>query len=292
MDRTPPDHILMKLRQEVNFGCPYPDCGNPVLSWHHFDPPWSEKQHHDHEGMIALCPEHHAFADGGHYTREQLRKWKKHPNSIDVVRYAIPWFWENFVYEIGTSYSDPNSILYLNRRKLLQASRDDDKSPWKISIDLLNERGEVIAEIKDNFLIAPTYFADIHISYRGNHLKLMDKFDENYLDISIRTIAKDSIKSYLERIYKIAYKDSRIRHPDGTIEHEADNVEKMNKMVGNLLTLLQKYLNQDGNLSVVDINGKTGTRKFSLNYSSGKATLGDVKYLLRWGLGGDTYIRI
>jgi hypothetical protein len=204
MNRNPPDHILKKLRQEVNFGCPYPDCGKPVLSWHHFDPLWSDKEHHDAAGMIALCPEHHAFADGGHYTREQLKNWKRNPNSIDKVRFEIPWLWDNFVYEIGTSYSKPSSTIYLNGHKLLQATRDDNSSPWKLSVNILNDKGETIAKIDNNFLIAPSNFADICLSYQGKHLNITEKYNENYLDISTRTIPKESIKSYLENIYKKA----------------------------------------------------------------------------------------
>ena len=39
MNRTPPKKVIQTLRQEVGFGCPIPNCGNPYLEWHHFDPP-------------------------------------------------------------------------------------------------------------------------------------------------------------------------------------------------------------------------------------------------------------
>ena len=55
MNRTPPKKVIQTLRQEVGFGCPVPNCGNPYLEWHHFDPPWSIENHHRPEGMIALC---------------------------------------------------------------------------------------------------------------------------------------------------------------------------------------------------------------------------------------------
>ena len=50
-----------------------PDCGSPYLTWHHFNPPWSERHHHDPDGMIALCLQHHEQADAGTFTVEQLR---------------------------------------------------------------------------------------------------------------------------------------------------------------------------------------------------------------------------
>ena len=72
MNRTPPKKVIQTLRQEVGFGCPIPNCGNPYLEWHHFDPPWSIENHHRPEGMIALCTQHHKNADNYAYTNEQL----------------------------------------------------------------------------------------------------------------------------------------------------------------------------------------------------------------------------
>ncbi len=77
MNREPPLAVKKILRAEVGFGCPVPDCGNPYLEWHHFDPPWRELNHHNPEGMIALCPEHHRQADHGAFTRDQLHEFKR-----------------------------------------------------------------------------------------------------------------------------------------------------------------------------------------------------------------------
>jgi hypothetical protein len=71
------------LRKEVGFGCPVKDCGNPYLTWHHFDPPWEIAKHkpkperHKVEGIIALCHSHHDEADAGAFTKEQLHALKR-----------------------------------------------------------------------------------------------------------------------------------------------------------------------------------------------------------------------
>ncbi|MEP7217736.1 MAG: hypothetical protein ABI876_02405 [Bacteroidota bacterium] len=77
MNRTPPAEVRKALRQEVGFGCPIPGCANPYLEWHHFAPPWHIREHHDPEGMIALCAEHHKKADAGAFTDDQLRQFKQ-----------------------------------------------------------------------------------------------------------------------------------------------------------------------------------------------------------------------
>lgn len=76
LNRTPPADVRRELRTEVGFACPVTDCGSPYLTWHHFDPPWAEKQHHDPTGMIALCRVHADQADSGAFAPEQIRELK------------------------------------------------------------------------------------------------------------------------------------------------------------------------------------------------------------------------
>src|SRR5215210_6475176 len=76
--RTPPVPVRRELAQEVGFGCPVEGCGSPYLTWHHFDPPWSERQHHEAAGMVALCRAHHDAADAGAYTKRDFYEMKAH----------------------------------------------------------------------------------------------------------------------------------------------------------------------------------------------------------------------
>jgi hypothetical protein len=39
LPRRPPMDVIRLLRSEVGFCCPVEGCGNPYLTWHHFDPP-------------------------------------------------------------------------------------------------------------------------------------------------------------------------------------------------------------------------------------------------------------
>src|ERR1022692_4539989 len=65
-----------RLRDDVGFCCPIPGCSSPYLEWHHFDPPWKVKHHHDPARMIALCRDHHPEADAGAFKVEQLHAYK------------------------------------------------------------------------------------------------------------------------------------------------------------------------------------------------------------------------
>jgi hypothetical protein len=106
--RDPGPTIKQVLRREVNFGCPVRSsdgtgCGSPILTYHHFDPPWAGHFVHDPEGMIALCPQHHAQADGGLWTHAQLRAFKHQPYVDDAIRVQWPWQPESIVMIVGPS---------------------------------------------------------------------------------------------------------------------------------------------------------------------------------------------
>jgi hypothetical protein len=84
LSRTPPLEVRKVLQKEVSFGCPVDGCRSPYLEWHHFDPEWKVRHHHDPNGMIALCGEHHSKAGGGAFTLDQLRELKRHPGQGSV----------------------------------------------------------------------------------------------------------------------------------------------------------------------------------------------------------------
>jgi hypothetical protein len=73
--RVPPADVRKGLRREVGFGCPVPRCRSTFLEYHHFDPEWHIQHHHAPEGLIPLCPTHHAQAEA--FTVDQLREFKQ-----------------------------------------------------------------------------------------------------------------------------------------------------------------------------------------------------------------------
>ena len=52
--REAPIAVRRQLAEEVGFGCPIEGWGSPYLMWHHFDPPWRVREHHDPVGMRQM----------------------------------------------------------------------------------------------------------------------------------------------------------------------------------------------------------------------------------------------
>lgn len=140
MNREPPVEVRRMLRSEVGFGCPVDGCSNPYLQYHHFDPPWREREHHNPDGMIALCAAHHYKADAGAFTLEQLRNMKRPNNSAVLGRFdwlrhrMLSVVGGNFYYETQVPVAfqnkpqiwytrDESGYLLLNLR-MVSSSRD------------------------------------------------------------------------------------------------------------------------------------------------------------------------
>ncbi len=127
MTRTPPKSVRAQLAAEVGFGCPAVDCGSPYLTWHHFDPPWNEHQHHEANGMIALCREHHDAADVGAYTVEQLREMKMRGRDRNKAIFAqFQWRRERLLGIVGGNFFYETAIaIQLGEQPLVWFNRDE-----------------------------------------------------------------------------------------------------------------------------------------------------------------------
>jgi hypothetical protein len=159
ISRHPPADVVRYLRKEVNYSCPI--CGLPFLSWHHFDPPFHVRAHHDLAGMIALCPGHHKMADSGVYTVAQLRELKREGMSKNRVAFRWPWIPENIAFIFGGSILfgarpaltiDGSTILGARRGRLAESSDFD----VLFDLNLKTREGKPIARMEENLFEALT----------------------------------------------------------------------------------------------------------------------------------------
>jgi hypothetical protein len=152
MNRTPPTSVLAELRKEVGFGCPVEGCGNPYLTWHHFDPPWSERQHHEPNGIIALCQQHHSAADVGAFTTEQLDEMKaRGRDRADALGARFEWMRHRLLAVVGGTFCyEVGVFLQIQDRPVLWFHRDEEQR-LLLNIDMPATIPEARMHIKDNF---------------------------------------------------------------------------------------------------------------------------------------------
>lgn len=133
-----PKKVKEILREEVGFGCPIRDCGNPYLEYHHFDPPVHIKPHNDPSGMIALCAQHHKKADGGAYTNDQLHGFKKNRVHSKRVKGNLEWLRRDILSVVGGSlYYETPVPVQIDGHNLVSFKRDTDGFQ-RLSVNMLS----------------------------------------------------------------------------------------------------------------------------------------------------------
>lgn len=185
------------LRKETNFRCANPDCDSVILTYHHFDPSWRERQHNEVEGMIALCPECHWRAEGGAWTKEKLREFKKHagaprPFQDDLIR---PEKSKKALYRLGGNYifSCPNILIGADV-PLLGESRSED-GRLLFNLQILDERNNLLVVIHENSLAVDTLENyDCYYSPKANHLIVRRRQRKVILELRLCRLTMDALQ--------------------------------------------------------------------------------------------------
>tara|TARA_R110002096_G_scaffold68771_1_gene165677 strand:+ start:314 stop:1195 length:882 start_codon:yes stop_codon:yes gene_type:complete len=177
-----PAKVKSILREEVGFGCPVKNCGNPYLEYHHFDPPVNIRAHNEPEGMIALCAQHHKKADGDAYTIEQLHELKKDKANARQVKGNLDWLRQDLLAVIGGIfyYETPIPIL-IDNKEVISIKRDKD-GYLRLSVSMLSVQAEERLIIDSNSwesignpidLRSPPQGKELEVSYsNGDYLYL------------------------------------------------------------------------------------------------------------------------
>ena len=173
LPRRPYARVIRQLRQEVGFRCPVDDCGNPYLTWHHFDPPWREEQHHRPEGLIALCQEHASKADAGAFTSEQLRRFKREGRArAAAITGKFDWMRRDLLAIVGGNfYLEQEIIFQIGERPCIWFTRDEDNY-LLLNFWMPTASGEARAVIRDNFWLVPPRIEDLECPPNGRRLRI------------------------------------------------------------------------------------------------------------------------
>jgi hypothetical protein len=196
MDRCPPQEVIRTLRREVGFGCPVPGCGNPYLTWHHFDPPWRERHHHEAKGMVALCPEHHNKADAGAFTPVQLRQFKS-KGTDQRPQGRFDWRRQDLLAVVGGTYmwNVPCPIAQ-GERQLIWFNRDEEHN-LLLNIQLPRQRNSHIPLVSDNVWMRLDAPQDVVCPPSGRKLEISYKNgDRFYVEFRSVNSAEELLHSF------------------------------------------------------------------------------------------------
>lgn len=198
--RTPPKDVRERLRREVNFGCPI--CRSPFLTYHHFDPPWEPTHTHHEPGMIALCSEHHNFADGGNYPKDYLRKLKQDPPT-EPPRGQLPWNVTNAFISFGGNYfvshKDKLFSFRVNGRNVFSFCLKEN-GYLAINAAIYNKANELVCELVENDIVASLpSLGDLTCSTQGKKIEIGSRSNDAYLSLKFDRLDENSILSYVRK---------------------------------------------------------------------------------------------
>jgi hypothetical protein len=152
MRRDPPASVRRQLAAEVGFGCPVEGCGSPYLKWHHFDPPWRVRQHHNPAGMVALCRDHHDEADAGTFTPDQLRDFKRAGRDRNQPLGArFNWMRDKLLAVVGGNFFYETPVAVRFRDMPVVWFNRDASGRLLVNLQMLTTSGKPRLMMLDNF---------------------------------------------------------------------------------------------------------------------------------------------
>jgi len=113
-----------------------------------------EKEHHNPDGMIALCGEHHDKADAGAFTREQLGRMKQDGRAHAAeVRGRFEWMRRELLGVVGGSFYHETPILVQFRDEPMIWFNRDESGYLLLNVRMLTASKEPRLRVEDNYWI-------------------------------------------------------------------------------------------------------------------------------------------
>jgi hypothetical protein len=182
ISRYIPEYIKLEIRRRCKFRCII--CDEAIIEYHHFDPPFSEATEHSANGITLLCAKHHAHAEKGFITTNEIKQKDliRRTLSIQDARTEMPSFQIPFTAILG-------SVFFLGEGKLLEV---DGETLLNISVDpsgyltitalFYDTGGNVICELKNNEIIANASSWDIR--WKQRKLTIRGSSHQTFLEMN------------------------------------------------------------------------------------------------------------
>ncbi|MBN8611088.1 MAG: HNH endonuclease [Deltaproteobacteria bacterium] len=204
--RKIPAETRLHLRREVNFGCPAPRCGNPLLTFHHFDPPFHEGHSHDPAGIVALCREHHDRADPkgsdrGLYSVETLRGFKRDPWVKDKLNGRLFELPRRFVVFAGGGEARSSSMvlrvggvpMFRIRGALHESALD---------LSMMDLAGNLALEIRRDALVAHTQLLRDAVFPPKATRWSVDAGNAGFVELKFQRLQREQFADHLVRSWR------------------------------------------------------------------------------------------
>ncbi|WP_342323476.1 HNH endonuclease signature motif containing protein [Kosakonia sp. BYX6] len=183
-----PEPIKRKVRQQCGFGCAI--CGMPFFQYDHIEE-YADVQEHNEGNLVLLCPNHHAAKTTKKLSKERIREAKVNPfnNSrastsvykVEPSRELITQLGSNVITGWHTDGKSDHNTVWVNGKSFLLIHSDEGQ--FTISIDVTDEKGNILLSVKKGELVVSTAAWDY--VYEGENIKIRAALGEVILDLNL-----------------------------------------------------------------------------------------------------------
>jgi len=155
LTRDIPEPIRRSVRQRCGFGCVV--CGDPFITYHHFDPPFKDAPAHRAEGITLLCQRCHADETHHRLAPDYVRQHNAKPYCLCaghtrhcLVRSSISTG-KPLTFKIGSATFDTRVVLMYEWEELISFKPPEaENAPWRLSAKISDLNGRELLKIVDN----------------------------------------------------------------------------------------------------------------------------------------------
>ncbi len=151
--RNIPAEVKRQVRQRCAFGCTI--CGNPLVIYHHFDPPFRDATEHKASGITILCRSHAGEADNGLRSPDSIKEFDGDPycRRVGSARTFFDLRTGPFTFRIGTATVKAPVILATEYEPIISIGDPEEVgSPYQLNAVLRDSSGRILFRIQDNEL--------------------------------------------------------------------------------------------------------------------------------------------
>lgn len=184
--RSIPKAVKLDVRQKCGFGCIV--CAASIYDYDHFRPSFAEAKAHEAEGIILLCPTHHAEKGRGVLPGEFLEEFIKEPMALrngqtSVVR---PYFTGVPSLRLGGGgliYDTPIPVAVNDDPLIAFLPPEEGSSVTRINARISSEDGSNLLRIEENEWIVETGVWDYE--WVGHRMTIKDYTGQTSLQLGV-----------------------------------------------------------------------------------------------------------
>jgi hypothetical protein len=200
LSRAIPESVTRLVRQRCGFGCVV--CGNAIVQYHHFNPPFRDAQSHNTSGITLLCGSCHDKEVRGLLTQETIKKANDKP-AAKQRGYAKDVFYIGdklvAVKLAGNSVRAEKIIVHDDEVLLGFKQPEAQGGPFRLNAKLYDVLGNQLLEVRDNEWHAGVGHYDVVT--QASRLTIKGKSGETLLVLSSESEKEVAIRE-IEMMYE------------------------------------------------------------------------------------------